>query len=84
MPIRVAAGNRYLPYASQTTEATWDLNGSTLPTLTTSRQIDTYGNATQVTLNTGDGYSTTTTYQNNTTNWYLGRLLRSQVQRSTP
>jgi hypothetical protein len=85
-PCAVAAGNRYFPYSSQSIESSWDLNGAILPTLTTSQQFDTYGNAIQVTASTGDGYSktTTNTYQNDTSNWYLGRLLRSQVQSIAP
>lgn len=82
----VAAGNRYFPYASQSVESGWDLNGTALPTMTTANQFDQWGNATQVTVSTNDGYSKTTsnTYQNDITNWYLGRLLRSQVQSMTP
>jgi hypothetical protein len=82
----IAAGNRYFPHASQSVEQGWDLNGTALPTVTTANQFDTYGNAIQVGINTSDGYSKTTTnvYQNDTTNWYLGRLLRSQVQSVTP
>ncbi|MRR52172.1 MAG: hypothetical protein EG825_14905 [Rhodocyclaceae bacterium] len=84
----VAFGNRYFPYLSQSIESGWDLNGAALPVVTTSNQFDSYGNATQVTVSTGDGYSKTTThtYSNDTANpnWILGRLLRSQVQSITP
>lgn len=85
-PCAIAAGNRYFPYASQTVEQSWDLNGAVLPTVTTTQQFDLWGNATQISVSTGDGYGKTTTnsYQNDTTNWYLGRLLRSSVQSVTP
>jgi|GEM_PF-1373862 len=82
----VAAGNRYFPYLSQSVESSWDLNGSVLPVVTTSNAFDPYGNATQVTVSTPDGYSktTTSTYTNDTTNWFLGRLTRSTVQSTVP
>lgn len=82
----VSTGNRYFPYVSQSVETGWDLNGTALPTVTTTNQFDSYGNATQVGVSTSDGYgkTTTNTYQNDTTNWFLGRLQRSQVQSVTP
>jgi hypothetical protein len=82
----VATGNRYFPYASLSVESNWDLNGAVLPTVTTANQFDSYGNATQVVVSTGDGYSKTTnnTYTNDVPNWFLGRLTRSTVQSTTP
>ena len=76
----------YFPYVSQNIESGWDLNGAALPTVTTNSTYDVWGNPTQIAVSTGDGYSktTTNTYNNDTTNWYLGRLLRSQVQSVTP
>lgn len=52
-----------------------------LPTVTTSNQFDGFGNPTQITVSTGDGFAktTTNTYSNDTTNWFLGRLLRATV-----
>jgi hypothetical protein len=82
----VSTGDRYFPYASQNVETSWDLTGAALPTVTTTNQFDPYGNATQITVSTGDGYSktTTNTYANDVVNWYLGRLLRSTVTSTTP
>ncbi len=82
----VAAGNRYFPYASQSIESGWDLSGAALPVVTTANQFDIWGNATQIGVSTTDGYSktTTNTYTNDTTNWFLGRLIRSQVQSVAP
>jgi hypothetical protein len=82
----ITPGNGYFPYVTQSLQSSWDLNGATLPIVTTTNQFDQYGNATQVTVGTGDGYSKTTTnqYLNDTTHWYLGRLTRSQVQSTTP
>ncbi|RTL50144.1 MAG: hypothetical protein EKK46_13730, partial [Rhodocyclaceae bacterium] len=82
----VATGNRYFPYLSQSVESGWDLNGTVLLTVTTGNTFDGYGNATQVSVSTGDGTSktTTNTYNNDLTHWYLGRLLQSQVQSVTP
>jgi hypothetical protein len=57
-----------------------------LPTVTTSNQYDSFGNATQVVVSTSDGYGKTTinTYTNDTTNWYLGRLTQSSVTSVAP
>ncbi len=59
-----------------------DLDGSTLPTTTTSYTYDGYGNALTVSVSVSDGSSkvTTNTYSNDTTNWFLGRLLTTSVQ----
>ena len=82
----VAAGNRYFPYVTQTDEYNYELDGSLVTHTTTGYQYDAYGNAVQVVVNSNDGYvkTTTNTYQNDTTNWYLGRLLRSSVTSTTP
>ncbi|MES2356514.1 MAG: FG-GAP-like repeat-containing protein [Pseudomonadota bacterium] len=87
-PCVVANGNgrRYFPYVSKSVETGFDLNGAALPTVTTTNQFDSYGNATQVAVSTGDGYGKTTTniYTNDVPNWYLGRLVKAQVTSTTP
>jgi hypothetical protein len=82
----VIAGNRYFPFASQSVETGNDLNGASLPSVTTTTSYDTFGNATSVAVSTGDGYSktTTNTFANDVANWFLGRLTRSSVQSVTP
>jgi hypothetical protein len=83
----VAIGNRYFPFLSQSLETGNDLNAAPLPTVTTTMQYgDGFGNATSVVVSTGDGYSKTTTnvYNNDTTNWLLGRLKNSTVQSTIP
>jgi hypothetical protein len=82
----VAVGNRYFPYLSQSLETGNDLNGGALPTVTTTTQYDSYGNATSVAVNTGDGYSKTTSsiYVNDTANWLLGRLRSTTVTSTAP
>src|SRR5262249_50588209 len=79
-------GRRHFPSASQSVETGADLTGAALPTVTTSSSYDAFGNTTSVTVSTGDGYSktTTNTYTNDTVNWFLGRLIRSQVTSTTP
>jgi RHS repeat-associated protein len=76
----------YFPYASQTLEQSWDLDGTALPSLVTTSSYDSYGNALQTATNTYDGYTKTTvnTYSNDTTNWLLGRLNQSSVTSVTP
>jgi YD repeat-containing protein len=81
----------------QTNEQSWDLNGAALPRSQTNTRYDGYGNATQIIVKTDDGYSssgpvspfgnvktTTNTYSNDTTNWFLGRLTRATVTSSLP
>lgn len=71
---------------TQVVESSNDLNGVALPTVTSMTSYDVYGNATSISVGTGDGYSKSTanTYVNDTTNWFLGRLTRSTVTSATP
>jgi hypothetical protein len=76
----------YKVSVSQSVAQSSDLDGSAMPTATTSFQYDAYGNATSVVASTPDGFSktTTNTYNNDTTNWYLGRLTRATVTSQAP
>jgi hypothetical protein len=76
----------YRVWMSQGVASSSDLDGSTIPTVTTTYQYDAYGNATQVVTSTPDGFSktTTNTYTNDTTNWFLGRLTNATVTSTTP
>ena len=71
---------------SQNVESSTDLDGTAMPTVTTSNQYDAFGNATQIVVSTPDGFSktTTNTYTNDTTHWYLGRLTGASVTSTTP
>lgn len=79
-------GTRNFVSLTQSVEASADLDGTALPTVTTSYQYDAYGNATQVTVSTPDGASkvTTSTYTNDTANWFLGRLTGASVTSTVP
>jgi hypothetical protein len=84
-------GTRRYPFLTASLEESWELatgggQGSALPSVTTAYQYDAYGNATQVAVSTGDGYSKTTTnsYSNDVPDWLLGRLTRSVVTSTTP
>ncbi|NOU23905.1 MAG: hypothetical protein HOO90_00005, partial [Methylotenera sp.] len=83
------------PYLSQSLEQSFELGGTTpINSTTTTNQYDDFGNATQIVVNSNDGYVKTTNnvYLNNpanfsvinSTNWLLGRLLRSTVTSTTP
>src|SRR5258707_7447094 len=86
----VALGNRYFPFASQSVESGYDLNGAVLPTVTSTTGYDTSGNVSSIVVGTGDGYGKTTTnnyiYGSDAVNWsiFLGRLSRSTVSSNTP
>ncbi|MDF0584144.1 FG-GAP-like repeat-containing protein [Bradyrhizobium yuanmingense] len=76
----------YHVYLTQNVSSGADLDGSALPTVTTSTQYDAYLNATQVVVSTPDGFSktTTNTYTNDPSLWYLGRLTRATVTNVAP
>jgi hypothetical protein len=76
----------YQVWLSQNVSSGTDLDGSALPTVTTANQYDAFGNATQVVVSTPDGFSktTTNTFTNDTTNWYLGRLTGASVTSVAP
>lgn len=76
----------YFPYQSGSLERSWDLNGIRLPDVETTTEYDDYGNAVYVRTSTSDGHGKTTenSYMNDTGNWRLGRLIRSEVTSSAP
>ncbi|MNK12748.1 hypothetical protein D3C87_308230 [compost metagenome] len=82
----VAPGRRYFRYIAESTESSWDLNGTALPTIITASQYDIWGNATQVSVNSNDGYSKVTdnVYMNDIANWHLGRLIKASVTSAVP
>jgi hypothetical protein len=79
-------GGRSLVFLDQSVEKSWELSGTQVSQVTTAYQYDAYGNATQISVSTPDGYSktTTNTFQNDTLNWLLGRLTRASVTSVTP
>jgi len=79
-------GTRAFPYLSRSVSQATDLDGSAMPTVTTTYQYDSFGNNTQVVVSTPDGASKTTpsTYTNDTTHWFLGRLTQAQVASVPP
>jgi hypothetical protein len=83
----VAPGKRYLVYASNVTTSSQDLDGTALPGDVTTQVLDGWANPLRVTTQTSDGKFSKTTdnnYANDTSNWYLGRLLRSKVTAVSP
>jgi hypothetical protein len=81
-----SANAPYVASLQSSTTTGSDLDGSVLPTVTTSYQYDRYGNPTQVVVSTSDGFSktTTNTYTNDATNWFLGLLTGATVTSTTP
>jgi hypothetical protein len=83
----VGAGKApYKASMSQSVAQGVDLDGTALPSSTSTYQYDAYNNTTQVSVATSDGYSKTTnnTYTNDTANWFLGRLTASTVTSQAP
>lgn len=84
-----AYGKHHRSDVTQSVQSSNDLDGSVMPTVTTTTSYDAYGNPTSVQVSTGDGYSktTTNTYTNTTvpsSKWLLGRLIRSVVTSTAP
>jgi hypothetical protein len=77
-------GTRFQAFLVGSQAASTDLDGSVLPTVTSTYQYDTYGNATQIVVSATDGHAktTTNTYDNDTAKWLLGRLARASVASS--
>lgn len=77
------------PYLAQSVVTSNDLNGTALPSETTTYTYDSYGEATTITASKSDGSSQTTVNRydaDNITspNWILGRLTQSAVTSTTP
>jgi hypothetical protein len=79
-------GTRYQVLLTQTQTSGADLDGSALPTTTSAFTYDAYNNATQIAVSISDGSTktTTNTFTNDTTNWFLGRLTASSVTSTAP
>ncbi|MEW5788556.1 MAG: FG-GAP-like repeat-containing protein [Pseudomonadota bacterium] len=79
-------GNRYFPYIHIGVESSYELNGTLITQVTTTTDYDTFGNPTQIEVETDDGHSklTVNTYTNNTNSWLLGRLNRATVTSTLP
>ncbi|HEY0974631.1 MAG TPA: FG-GAP-like repeat-containing protein [Solimonas sp.] len=82
----VAVGARYFPFVSQSQDASWDLDGSVLPAVSSSMQYDNFGSLTQVNTSTSDGHikSVANTYFNDTANWIIGLLTQASVTTTAP
>ncbi|MES2206724.1 MAG: FG-GAP-like repeat-containing protein [Pseudomonadota bacterium] len=88
----VNAGNRYFIYPSQIDTVPNDFNWPLPRTRVQNQNVDNYGNIGTIitsTLNsdgsnTGYSKTTTNTYYNDTTNWYIGRLLKSTTTSTSP
>lgn len=82
----VPGGTIYSVGLQQSIDSSRDLDGSTLPTVTTNYTYDAYGNPLTVVVTTPDGASktTTNTYTNDAVNWLLGRLTKSTVTSTLP
>ena len=80
------AGAPYKVSVAQSVAQSSDLDGTALPSVTTTYQYDGFGNPTQVVASTPDGFSktTTNTYTNDATHWLLGRLTRASVSSVAP
>lgn len=93
-PYTETGGTRYVISLQETTKETRELDGSLISSTTTSNLYDEYGNVTQITVATDGGYTsggytktTVNTYDNNPANitqWFLGRLQRSDVTSYLP
>ena len=82
-------GKTQLPYNAETITATHDLDGTTINTVTKTMVIDPYGNATEeksVTVDIMGTYTKTitSTFENNVSNWILGKVTHRTTKLSAP
>jgi hypothetical protein len=88
----LSPGHFFQVYASKVVSTGQDLDGTPQPGEQTEQEMDSYGNPVTIkvtTLNsagnpTGHKKTTRNTYANDTKNWFLGRLLRSEVTVESP
>ncbi|MDN2709879.1 FG-GAP-like repeat-containing protein [Janthinobacterium sp. SUN118] len=79
----VAPGRIYFPYAGQSVEFSWDLNGTPLPANTVTTSYDNWGNVKQMVSTRVDGAAAHSTIMNNiynapdVGNWRVGQVQRS-------
>jgi RHS repeat-associated protein len=88
------AGASAIAYVSDAVERAWDLNGAALPQTRTHTDVDNFGNATSIVVDTLDAAGNVTGYRKTTTNvydnltdagrWSLARLRRSTVRHDAP
>ena len=77
------------PYVSQRSQKAYDFSGgSLLTTVAATNSYDSFGNATNVGVTTTNGsqifsQQTVNTYNNDTSNWLIGRLTRAEVTNTT-
>lgn len=76
----------YFVHIDAANEQVYELDGSLVTSTSTTTHYDSYGNPTQIVVDSNDGYkkTTTNTYTNDTTNWHLGRLTRASVTSQSP
>lgn len=69
------------PYAQQTVEESFELNGTPVQATTVVRVYDGFGNITSSTLTRNDGSTetTTSTYVNDVAHWLVGQLTQSRI-----
>src|SRR5262249_36899060 len=78
----------YRVWLQQSYDASWDLDGSAIPALTTTYQYDGFGNPTHIVAATPDGSKTTqnvySTEGSLMANWHIDRLISSTVTSTLP
>jgi hypothetical protein len=84
----VAVGARYFPYLASTISKSWDLDGTAIPTITTTQEFDNWGSVTKSKRMASDGIQTETvnTYKNISTPtlWLPGLLEKSVITKTAP
>ncbi|MGX9773206.1 FG-GAP-like repeat-containing protein [Janthinobacterium aestuarii] len=79
----IAPGRVYFPYAAQSVDFSWDLNGAIFPANTTTTNYDSWGNAKKVVKTSIDGVNAFSNITENVynsadlINWHLAQLQRS-------
>lgn len=84
--LKTLPGPRYFGFIQQSVAKEFEVNGSLIKTTTTTNTFDDFGNATQIVIDYGAGFTETNvnTYTNtvNGTQWFLGRLTNARVTKT--
>lgn len=81
-----SSANTHFTFIGQSIENEFEITGTPSISKSISNNFDNYGNLTTSTTSYGDGYTEVinNTYTNDPINWFLGRLINTQVTKQAP
>jgi len=76
----------HFSYVGESVAKNYELDGTLVSTVTTNTEYDDHGNVLSLSVAYGEGYTetTTNTYDNDFSQWFLGRLRTTEVTKTAP